>query len=67
VGAGQYAGSGANDDMVLSHFNMSRDDLTVKPFDTWLSEYMDGLRQRIQFRTKKKLLKKSLAKKKLSL
>jgi len=46
VGAGQYAGSGANDDMVLSHFNMSRDDLTVKPFDTWLSEYMDGLRQR---------------------
>ena len=46
VGAGQYAGSGANDDMVLSHFNMSRDDLTVKPFDTWLSEYMAGLRQR---------------------
>ena len=59
MGAGQYAGSGANDDMVLSHFNMSRDDLTVKPFDTWLSEYMDGLRQRFN------LDKKSLTKNKL--
>jgi len=58
VGAGQYAGSGANDDMVLSHFNMSRDNLTVKPFDTWLSEYMAGLRQRFNL-DKKKLLKKA--------